>query len=331
MGIKNFKPTSPARRFYSVSDFKEITKDAKPLRALVEHQTRTGGRNHYGRITSRFRGGGHKQRYRIIDWKRDKIGVPAIGRDDRVRPEPHGAHRAPPLRRRREALHPRARRPEGRRQDRLEPQRRHQARQLDDAPAHPARARWCTTSSSRRARAVSSSAPPAPPRRSWRRTATTRRSGCPRARSAWSTSSATRPSARCRTPTTRTSRSARRGARAGSDERPHNRGVTMNPVDHPMGGGEGRTSGGRHPCSPWGQLSKGLKTRNNKRTDGMIVKRRGAEGLRRIRADGVVRSRRALSSTVTSPRRSQRRRRRRARRSSRPGRAEARSRRTRSA
>ena len=57
--------------------------------------------------------------------------------------------------------------------------------------------------------------------------------------------------------------------------RPHNRGVTMNPVDHPMGGGEGRSSGGRHPCSPWGQLSKGLKTRENKRTDRMIVKRRG--------------------------------------------------------
>jgi large subunit ribosomal protein L2 len=57
--------------------------------------------------------------------------------------------------------------------------------------------------------------------------------------------------------------------------RPHNRGVTMNPVDHPMGGGEGRSSGGRHPCSPWGQLSKGLKTRQNKRTDRMIVKRRG--------------------------------------------------------
>ena len=59
---------------------------------------------------------------------------------------------------------------------------------------------------------------------------------------------------------------------------PHNRGVTMNPVDHPMGGGEGRSSGGRHPCSPWGQLSKGLKTRNNKRTDGMIIKRRGQKG-----------------------------------------------------
>ena len=59
--------------------------------------------------------------------------------------------------------------------------------------------------------------------------------------------------------------------------RPHNRGVTMNPVDHPMGGGEGRTSGGRHPCSPWGQLAKGKKTRNNKRTDKFIVKRRGVK------------------------------------------------------
>jgi large subunit ribosomal protein L2 len=59
--------------------------------------------------------------------------------------------------------------------------------------------------------------------------------------------------------------------------RPHNRGVTMNPVDHPMGGGEGRTSGGRHPCSPWGQLAKGKKTRNNKRTDQFIVKRRNVK------------------------------------------------------
>src|SRR5277367_5612596 len=77
MGIKSYKPTSPARRFYSVSDFKEITKGVEPEKSLLEHQTSTGGRNHHGRITSRFRGGGHKQRYRILDWRRDKIGVPA--------------------------------------------------------------------------------------------------------------------------------------------------------------------------------------------------------------------------------------------------------------
>ena len=76
MGIRSYKPTSPARRYYSVSDFKEVTRDT-PERALTEHQTSTGGRNNHGRITSRFRGGGHKQRYRLIDWKRDKIGIPA--------------------------------------------------------------------------------------------------------------------------------------------------------------------------------------------------------------------------------------------------------------
>ena len=76
MGIKSFKPTSAARRFYSVSDFAEITK-TEPERSLLEHQHSTGGRNHHGRITSRFRGGGHKQRYRIIDFRREKIGVPA--------------------------------------------------------------------------------------------------------------------------------------------------------------------------------------------------------------------------------------------------------------
>src|SRR5512144_964809 len=76
MGIKTFKPTSPARRYYSVSDFKEVTK-SEPERSLTEHQTSTGGRNNHGRITSRFRGGGHKQKYRIIDFKRDRIGVPA--------------------------------------------------------------------------------------------------------------------------------------------------------------------------------------------------------------------------------------------------------------
>src|SRR5262245_3903807 len=76
MGIRSYKPTSPARRYYSVSDFQDVTKH-EPERALTEHQTSTGGRNNKGRITSRFRGGGHKQRYRLIDFKRNKIGVPA--------------------------------------------------------------------------------------------------------------------------------------------------------------------------------------------------------------------------------------------------------------
>ena len=76
MGIRVFKPTSPARRFQTCSDFADVTTD-KPLRKLVEAQSKSGGRNHFGRITTRFRGGGHKRRYRVIDFRRSKIGVPA--------------------------------------------------------------------------------------------------------------------------------------------------------------------------------------------------------------------------------------------------------------
>ncbi|PKN31910.1 MAG: 50S ribosomal protein L2, partial [Deltaproteobacteria bacterium HGW-Deltaproteobacteria-20] len=77
MGIKTYKPTSPARRFYTSSDFREITK-AEPERSLTTGKVSTGGRNNYGRITSRFRGGGHKRRFRTIDFRRGKIGVPAV-------------------------------------------------------------------------------------------------------------------------------------------------------------------------------------------------------------------------------------------------------------
>ncbi|MCA9630446.1 MAG: 50S ribosomal protein L2, partial [Myxococcales bacterium] len=76
MGIRKSKPTSPGRRFYTVSDFADVTRD-EPERSLLAPGSNTGGRNNYGRVTTRFRGGGHKQRYRIIDFKRRKVGVPA--------------------------------------------------------------------------------------------------------------------------------------------------------------------------------------------------------------------------------------------------------------
>ena len=87
MAVKKRKPTSPGRRFQSSSDFKEITKK-RPERALTEALPSTGGRNSYGRKTARHRGGGHKRRYRIIDFWRDKDGIPATCRGDRIRPEP---------------------------------------------------------------------------------------------------------------------------------------------------------------------------------------------------------------------------------------------------
>ena len=89
------------------------------------------------------------------------------------------------------------------------------------------------------------------------------------------TASAGPPSGRSATCSTAISRLGKAGRTRWLGRRPHNRGVAMNPVDHPMGGGEGRSSGGRHPCSPWGKKTKGLRTRNNKRTDKMIVRRRG--------------------------------------------------------
>ena len=100
MGVRQFKPTSPGRRFMTVSDFDEVTK-RKPEKSLLAPVKRHGGRNNNGRITTRHQGGGHKRRYRIIDFKRRKDGVPAKVAVDRVRPQPLGAHRAAALRRRR--------------------------------------------------------------------------------------------------------------------------------------------------------------------------------------------------------------------------------------
>ena len=108
MAIRKYKPTTPGRRGSSVADFAEITRST-PEKSLLRPLSKTGGRNNQGRITTRHIGGGHKRQYRVIDFRRnDKDGVQRQGRAHRVRPEPHGAHRAAALRRRHQALHPRA-------------------------------------------------------------------------------------------------------------------------------------------------------------------------------------------------------------------------------
>ena len=113
MAIKSFKPYSAGRRFMTVASFDEITTD-KPEKSLVESLKSHGGRNQQGRMTVRHQGGGHKRRYRIIDFKRTKDGIPA--RVATIEYEPQRSHRPPELRGRREALHPRTERPQGRRQ-----------------------------------------------------------------------------------------------------------------------------------------------------------------------------------------------------------------------
>ncbi|HRI72051.1 MAG TPA: 50S ribosomal protein L2 [Polyangium sp.] len=276
MGIKSFKPTSAARRFYTVSDFKEITKST-PERSLIEKQNSTGGRNNNGRITSRFRGGGHKQRYRLVDFKRDKIGIPATV----------AAIEYDPNRTARIALLHYA---DGEKRYILAPDGLAvgatllASRNADIKPGNSLTLRFI------------------PPGTSIHNVEIRKGKGGQLVRSAGvaaqlmakdgSYAQVRLPSGEirrvhldCRATVGQVSNIEHASISLGKagrsrwlGRRPHNRGVTMNPVDHPMGGGEGRSSGGRHPCSPWGQLTKGLKTRNNKRTDGMIIRRRGSKG-----------------------------------------------------
>ena len=276
MAIKTFKPTSPGRRFYSVSDFKEITR-REPERNLVEKQSATGGRNNNGRITSRFRGGGHKQRYRLIDFKRNKIGVPAVV-----------AHiEYDPNRTARIALLHYA---DGEKRYILAPDGL-----TVGANIVASRNADIQVGNSLTLRYI-------PPGTTIHNVEIKKGKGGQLVRSAGTAAQLMAkdgdwaqvrlPSGEirkvhcdCRATVGQVSNIEHANISLGKagrtrwlGKRPHNRGVTMNPVDHPMGGGEGRTSGGRHPCSPWGQLSKGLKTRNNKRTDNMIVRRRNQKG-----------------------------------------------------
>jgi large subunit ribosomal protein L2 len=276
MGIRAFKPTSAGRRFYTVSDFSEITTDV-PLKKLTEGKNATGGRNHYGRITSRFRGGGHKQRYRIVDFKRAKIGIPA--RVAEIEYDPNRTARIALLHYADgEKTYILA--PDGLKQgdtvvsSRLADIRPGNCLPLGDIPAgtmiHNIEMR--KGKGGQMVRSAGTAA------QLMAKDSTYAQVKLP-------SGEVRKIHVLCRATVGQVSNLEHQNISLGKagrarwlGRRPHNRGVTMNPVDHPMGGGEGRTSGGRHPCSPWGQLSKGLKTRNNKRTDSMIVKHRKAKG-----------------------------------------------------
>lgn len=276
MAIRAYKPTSAGRRFYTVSDFKDITTD-EPLKKLLEPKSSTGGRNHYGRITSRFRGGGHKKQYRVIDFRRNKIGVPA--RVAEIEYDPNRTARIA-------LLHY----ADGEKTYILAPDG---LKQGD------------TVISSRHADIRPGNSLPLgeiPAGTMIHNIEMKKGKGGQLVRSAGSAAQLMAkdgayaqvklPSGEvrkihvlCRATVGQVSNLEHQNISLGKagrarwlGRRPHNRGVTMNPVDHPMGGGEGRTSGGRHPCSPWGQLAKGLKTRNNKRTDTFIIKHRKAKG-----------------------------------------------------
>jgi len=272
MAIVKTKPTSAGRRFV----VKVVTGDlhkGEPYGPLLAKKSKSGGRNNQGRITTRHRGGGHKRRYRIVDFRRDKDGVPA--RIERIEYDPNRSARL--------ALVLYA---DGERRYIIAPKGVQVGTEIQsgmDAPIKPGNALplrnvpvgtlvHCIEMSpgkgAQLARSAGSSAQLVAREGEY---ATLRlRSGEMR-----------KVRSLCRASIGEVGNSehslrslGKAGAKRWRGVRPTVRGVAMNPVDHPHGGGEGRTSGGRHPVSPWGIPTKGYKTRTNKRTDRMIVRRR---------------------------------------------------------
>jgi len=272
MPLIKAKPTSPGRRFVVQVSTPGLHK-GEPHAALLAPKSRTGGRNNGGRITSRHRGGGHKQRYRVIDFKRDKIGVPATV--ERIEYDPNrSAHIALLLF------------ADGERRYVLAPKGIKAGDEIhngSDAPIKPGNAMPMRNipvgtlihniemklgKGGQIARSAGSSA---------QLVARTGDHATLRLRSG----EMRKVQADCIATigeVGNTEHGLRSLGKAGATrwrgKRPTVRGVAMNPVDHPHGGGEGRTAGGRHPVSPWGTPAKGYRTRSNKRTDGMIVRRR---------------------------------------------------------
>ena len=274
MGIKNYKPTSPGRRGMSVSEFSEVTRSA-PERSLVEGRVnKSGGRNNDGRITTWHRGGGHKRRYRRIDFRREKLGIPA--RVAAVEYDPNrSAHIA--------LLHYK----DGEKRYVLAPAGVAVGDWLEsgpDAEIRPGNAlpieriplgtvlHAIEMKPGKGAQLVRAAGLGAQLMAREGRYATLRMPSGEHRKilvDCMATIGTVGNSDHENQTIGKAGRSRWRGQRGNV------RGVAMNPVDHPMGGGEGRSSGGRHPCTPWGVPTKGHKTRHNRRTQKYIVKRRG--------------------------------------------------------
>jgi len=274
MGVKNYKPTSPGRRGMSITDFAEITR-GKPERSLVGGRvTKSGGRNVNGRITSWHRGGGHKRRYRKIDFRREKIGIPA-----KVAAIEYDPNRSSNI----ALLHYR----DGEKRYITAPSGLRVGSEVVSGPdAAPDVGNTLPLS-----RVPLGTVVHAIEMKVGKGAQLVRAAGGGAQVMAREGKYATlrMPSGEHRlihVDCSATVGSVGNGdhelqkiGKAGRSRwrgiRSNVRGVAMNPVDHPMGGGEGKSSGGRHPCTPWGVPTKGHKTRKNQRSKKYIVKRRG--------------------------------------------------------
>ena len=275
MPVVKCKPTSPGRRHVVRVINPDLHKGA-PHKALLEKKSKSGGRNNNGRITTRHVGGGHKQHYRVIDFKRNKDGIPAV--IERLEYDPNRSANI--------ALVLYA---DGERRYIIAPKKVAAGAEImsgEAAPIKPGNTlplRNIPVGSvihcielkpgkgAQMARSAGTSAQLVA--REGQYVTLRLRSGEMR-----------KVLSECRATlgeVSNSEHSLRKLGKAGASRwrgvRPTVRGVAMNPVDHPHGGGEGRTSGGRHPVSPWGTPTKGYKTRKNKRTNKLIVRKRGAK------------------------------------------------------
>jgi len=275
MPIKTYRPTTKTRRFQSTVTREELT-TSTPEKSLVEGLSKSGGRSATGRTSIRFRGGGHKRRYRIIDFKRDKQGVPA-----KVATIEYDPNRSANI----ALLHYR----DGEKRYILQPVGLKVGMEIMAGPGadilignalplesippgtlvhnvelKPGKGGQMGRAAGAEIRLVSKEGGLALlklPSGEVRRVP----------------SNCMATVGRVGNVDNQNQSLGKAGKTRWKGRRPHNRGVTMNPVDHPHGGGEGRTSGGRHPVTPWGQPTRGFKTRNNPRTDKFIVTRRGGK------------------------------------------------------
>ncbi len=276
MGIRYYKPTSPGRRNASVSDFSELTdKNKKPEKRLTEPLKKTGGRNNQGFITARHRGGGHKRMYRIIDFRRnDRDGQPASV--THIEYDPNRSARIALI------VYP-----DGEKRYILAPEGLKAGMTVNSGPNAEAKLGNCLPMAKIPTGLMIHNLEMQPGgggklcRSAGVGATLTAREGT-WAQITLPSGEVRRMPAACRAtvgmvgnPDHMNIRLGKAGRKRWLGRRPHVRGVAMNPVDHPMGGGEGRTSGGRHPCSPTGKLAKGGKTRRRRKpSNSAIIRRR---------------------------------------------------------
>jgi large subunit ribosomal protein L2 len=272
--VRVYKPTSPGRRKMSVSEFAEITR-GKPERSLVSGKvSKTGGRNVYGRVTAWQRGGGHKRRYRSIDFRRNKPGIPA--KVASIEYDPNRSARIALLHyadgEKRYILAPVGLRVGDRIQSGPQAEiRPGNALPLANIPLGTV-VHAVEMKPGKGAQLVRAAGVGAQLMAREGRYATLR---MPSGENRLVLVSCLATVGQVGNIEHENRRVGKAGRSRWLGRRPSVRGVAMNPVDHPMGGGEGRSSGGRHPCTPWGKPTKGHKTRKNHRSDKYIVKRRG--------------------------------------------------------